>query len=272
MSEFHSPANATTVSEAGRFLTTGIEALDRRIGGIPRGNLTVVAGRTGNGKSAFALQLLAHGARLGRIQVVEAGEMRGDKVTILVMAQLAGLSRGESLGTHGGRTQEATDRLGAVAGIARAAPLFIRADPSVRLEDVTEDARQVRSRRGGLDLIIIDGWSHVASGCRRRAPAALAGLAREFDCAVVLTAHLPTAIGRRRPGLDDFRDDDKALVADAGLVLILSRPNAWDANDPNADTFDHDAPEDAEIVVGKARGAEVGVVPVQWRGRECRYV
>lgn len=237
---------------------------------MPRGSVTVVAGATGVGRTAFALQVLAHGltADGGRVQVVESGEMRHQEVAALLVAQLAGLSRGEATGSRES-TPETRERMKAAAGPLRDAPLVICDDATMSVDALFAHAQQVRAERGAIDLIVVDTWHHIEQREMERAPSALEAIAREFECAVLVTAVLPTRVRYLRPGLDDIHTRDEGLFSAAKTVLMLARQNAWSSE--SDDSFDHSKPEAAEIVVAKSVDSPVGVVPVTWRGRECRY-
>lgn len=62
-----------------RKIATGVEGLDPLLrGGIPEGRTTLVAGRSGSGKTVLALQIAAHLARTGHPVIVVAAEEAPD--------------------------------------------------------------------------------------------------------------------------------------------------------------------------------------------------
>jgi len=56
-----------------KHLSTGCTSLDRALGGLPRGEVTLLYGEAGTGKTAFALQVSSHAAKQGsRVLFIDA--------------------------------------------------------------------------------------------------------------------------------------------------------------------------------------------------------
>src|SRR5690606_4467462 len=60
--ELFAPEEAAAADEG---ITTGIPSLDRTIGGLTRGNVTVIAARMHEGKSSLAIQIALNAALAG---------------------------------------------------------------------------------------------------------------------------------------------------------------------------------------------------------------
>jgi twinkle protein len=70
---------------------TGIKALDGELhGGIPRGQLTIVAGYEGSGKSHFISQIIAEAIDLGKTAFLLSGEQTAGQSQHILACQLCG--------------------------------------------------------------------------------------------------------------------------------------------------------------------------------------
>ena len=191
-------------------VTTGFPSVDRMLGGgMRRGELTVLGGDVGSGKSALALAMALRASRSGRRVTFLTGESRAERV----------LERALALE---GRTSMEALRLGTLDDEARAAvgAAAVRLRDSLPTIDCVDarDAADLRTLlddggESGAELVVIDGLQMLAAGTRsldEELAAAVLGLKRlavERDAAVLLTAQLPALDGRRaelRPRLDDF--------------------------------------------------------------------
>jgi KaiC/GvpD/RAD55 family RecA-like ATPase len=179
-------------------LSTGTDALDARIGGIPRGHHAVVSGPSGTGKSVLALHYIA-----------------------------AGLERGEPCLLVTGSDAETLDSRGMFIGFS---PGAISRDPHLTVLDIrtavsdegvplgssgpAEILRQV-VEGGGFTRIVIDDLDAFGAAAisPTEAVAALARLLAETtDAGTMLVA----------PG-EDYGVRFEALVASASAVLELER-------------------------------------------------
>ncbi len=240
---------------------TGFVDLDRLTGGLRPGQLIVLGARPSMGKSALALDIGLHVAR-----------MTGP--ALFVSAEMAALELGTRVLAGGG---VASDRL--LAGrlddldFARletrraelsGAPLFIDDAAGSTLLAIRARARR-QVVRGGLALLVVDYLQLIGAerrGTRREAEVAeisrgLKALARELHVPVLAVAQLNRAVELRadkRPMLADLRESGQ-LEQDADLVMLLHRPAVYDREaDPGA----------AELIIAKHRNGPAGVVRLTW--------
>lgn len=178
------------------------------LGGYGEGDLAVVAGIPGGGKTVYALQVAEHAAERGPVLVFSL-EMRGvDLVARSVVRRL----RVEGLKMsvreiQGGQIACAEDwrTFGSVVGSrrSRSLPLVIDDTPSQTVAEISRRARLEHRKaqekgQKGLALVEVDYSQLIAysgqfeKGFQEISEAAksLKGLARELDCVVLLLAQL----------------------------------------------------------------------------------
>jgi len=209
---------------------TGFPSVDRLLGGGLRGgDLVVLGGDVGSGKSALALGMAVRAAEQGREVVFYTGEAAPDRVAERILA-IEGRARLEDLrrGTLDDRTragvEEATARLADVRLAVGRLP-----------EDVERLAADVETRPSA-ELAIVDPLQMLASGRLSQdeelaaAVRRLKRLAADRGIALLVTAHLPQLAARadRRPQLDDFGALG-AVKQHADVVLGLFREGMYDA-------------------------------------------
>jgi replicative DNA helicase len=191
-------------------VATGFPSLDKLLGGgLRRGDLTVLGGDVGSGKSALALAIALRVARAGRRATFLTGESRAERVLERALAAE-------------GRTSVESLRLGALADEERAAvgAAAVRLRDALPVIDTVEERGAADLRTlfdDGIEppaeLVVLDGLQMLAPGARdlneelATSVLTLKRLAVESDSAVLLTSQLPTFDARRaelRPHLDDF--------------------------------------------------------------------
>jgi replicative DNA helicase len=211
-------------------IPSGFPSVDRMLGGGFRaGDLIVLGGDIGAGKSALALAAAVRTAQDGRNVLFYAGETSVERVAERVLA-IEGRARVDDL--RRGTIDDATRAsLGAAAVRLRDVPLTIdRMPPTV--ERLAVDLGQ----RAGTELGVVDPLQMLASGGSTQdeelasAVRQLKRLAVDAAVALLVTAHLPHLAARpdRRPQLDDFGALG-AVKQHADVVLGLFREGMYDA-------------------------------------------
>ena len=245
-------------------IASGFPSLDRSIGGgFRRGDLAVLGGDVGSGKSALALAIALRSAELHSVAYF-SGEMTPQRLMERVLA-IEGRVKVDEL-RQGALDELARARVGAaVIRLRERLPRFGRLsiDADTGLADGWEET-------GVPDLVIVDSIQGIGGGRREAAEEqasavrALKALALDAGIAILATAQLPQLATRpdRRPQLDDFGALG-AVKHHADLVLALYRESMYDtARDVEGAT---------ELLVRKNRHGNTGYVDLYFYAQWMRF-
>src|SRR3982751_1752487 len=209
---------------------SGFPSLDKLLGGgLRRGDLIVLGGDVGSGKSALALAVALRVSQQQRSVLFYSGEMNVERVLERVLA-IEGRTRVDDL--RRGTLDEATRAsVGAAAVRLRdELPIVARVPPG-GIEAIGEEISSLRT----VELVVIDGLDALLPGLRDTEEEegavirALKRLALDARTAVLVTAPLPH-FGTRddlRPTVDDFGARG-AVKERADVVLGLFREGMYD--------------------------------------------
>ena len=292
-------------------LTTGLEALNSKIGGLHRSDLIIVAGRPGMGKSSLATNMaFAAAQRFLRDQEDEippeksAGapvalfslEMSADQLATRILAEQSGISS-ENL-RMGRITQHEFRDLARAAAELHSLPLYIDDTPGLTIAALRTRARRLK-RQKGIGMVIVD-YLQLLQGTGRSSnenrvqeiseiSRGLKALAKELDLPVVGLSQLSRAVEQReekRPQLADLRESG-SIEQDADIVLFIYREDyylkAVEPDMPLPDETEKQAKYEAwkekfdpvagraEIIVAKQRHGSTGIVRVRFDGRTTKF-
>lgn len=224
-------------------LKTGYVDLDRMMMGLKAGNMIVIAGRPGVGKTTLALNILDHVA----IEQHQASGMFSLEMIDMELVMRLLCSRGRVvLGDLqcGNAVECDFPRLTGAAGKIAKAAIFIDDTPGLSILQIRSRARRWKQRHG-IKLLVIDYLQLVhAVGHRDKREREVAEvslgikeLAKELSIPVIVLSQLNRSMERegRRPMLSDLRESG-AIEQDADLVAFLYRETSED-DDPDANQF-----------------------------------
>lgn len=267
--------------------TTGLADLDAMLGGWPKGELSVLAGRPGMGKSAVASTCLIRAAKAKHGCLFFSLEMTAKQIGARILSDLAYtfdrpiyyqdiLNRKlDDMGKR--RLREAREFLGTL-------PIIIEEQRGLSITDITTRARKQAAKweqdGGSLDVVFVDHMllvkpSQRYAGNRVREVAeisdGLASLAKDLNVAVVALCQLNRGVeGRdvKRPALSDLRDSG-AIEEDASTVTFIYRPAYYleqMRSEGEAEQKRQAALETSrhllELIVAKNRNGGCGIVDV----------
>lgn len=211
-------------------LSTGLADLDRWLGGLVGGQLVVVAGRPGHGRTSLGLSMALHAAtQCQRLAVVLSLEMRGEVLARRAQAASAGI---DVFRLRTGQLAEADwARLSGGVGRLCGAPLFIDDRRTATVAEVEAVCRSAVERSDRpLGLVVVDTIRSIsAEGVTRddsviSAARGLRQLAEDLEVPVVATAPVRRSAERhpeQRPTLADL--DAPGLEDEADVVVLLYR-------------------------------------------------
>ena len=247
-------------------LTTGFRDLNKKINGLQRSDLLLIAARPAMGKTAFALNLVQNAALKGDASVaVFSLEMSKEQ---LVQRMIASQSTVELKKIKTGTLADndwprITDGMAILSG----AKIHIDDTPSIKISELRSKCRKLKIEKG-LDLVLIDylqlmegeGQNESRQQEIAKISRSLKILAKELDCPVVALSQLSRAPEQRadhRPMLSDLRESG-SIEQDADIVMFLYRDEYY-----NPDTEKKNI---GEVIVAKNRHGETGTVELVWFG------
>ena len=234
-------------------ITTGLETLNAKIGGLHKSDLIIVAGRPGMGKSALgtniafaAAQRLLRDAEDGLDPAKSAGagvalfslEMSADQLATRILAEQSGISS-ENL-RMGKISQQDFRQLARAAAELQTLPFYIDDTPGLTIAALRTRARRLK-RQKGIGLIVVD-YLQLLQGTGRNSndnrvqeiseiSRGLKQLAKELDVPVIGLSQLSRAVEQRedkRPQLSDLRESgsieqDADICSSSTARIIMSR-------------------------------------------------
>ena len=247
-------------------LTTGFRDLNKKINGLQRSDLLLIAARPAMGKTAFALNLVQNAALKGDASVaVFSLEMSKEQ---LVQRMIASQSTVELKKIKTGTLADndwprITDGMAILSG----AKIHIDDTPGIKISELRSKCRKLKIEKG-LDLVLIDylqlmegeGQNESRQQEIAKISRSLKILAQELDCPVVALSQLSRAPEQRadhRPMLSDLRESG-SIEQDADIVMFLYRDEYY-----NPDTEKKNI---GEVIVAKNRHGETGTVELVWFG------
>ncbi|WP_420427080.1 replicative DNA helicase [Algiphilus sp.] len=255
---------------------TGLHDLDRKIHGLSKGDLLILAGRPGMGKTSFAMNIAEHIAIHEKKPVgVFSMEMGADQ---LAMRILASYCRMDQSALRSGQIEDHQwDWLAQASRDIREAPLFIDETPALSPLELRARARRMK-RRHGLSLIVVDyiqlmqvpGTRENRTNEISQISRNLKALAKEMEVPVIALSQLSREVEKRenkRPVLSDLRESG-SIEQDADLVVFIYRDAYYrrKEGDPAAEQDNR-----TEIIIAKHRNGPTGTVHVAFLGGSTRF-
>jgi replicative DNA helicase len=254
-------------------LPSGFDRLDRMTAGMHPGDLIIVAGRPGMGKTAFAINLGVNAcASRGTCVGIFSLEMPKEQLAKRLLCSEARVD-GSRMRT-GSLSREDWPKLASAAGFLSELPFFIDDTPGLTLMELRAKCRRLQAE-SGLGLVVIDYLQLMRSGTRNDSreqeiseiSRSLKGLAKELGIPVIALSQLNRGVESRgvkdkRPQLSDLRESG-AIEQDADTILFIYRDEVY-----NKETLDRGV---AEIIIGKQRAGPTGTVRCRFFSEYTRF-
>ena len=244
--------------------STGFKDLDKKLQGIQKGDLIVVAGRPSMGKTSFAMNVaenvLLDDDSNGAVLIFSL-EMPGESLTTRM---LSGMSKLDQQNVRSGMLKDDQLKLLLKQGERlKNLPLWIDDSSLLSPMELRAKARRLsRTEENGLSLIVVDYLQLMqlpASNENRvnqisEISRSLKSLAKELNVPIVALSQLNRAVEQRpnkRPIMADLRDSG-AIEQDADVILFIYRDEVYNE--------DSEQGNKAEIIIGKQRNGPIGTI------------
>ncbi|MBH9784518.1 replicative DNA helicase [Clostridioides difficile] len=252
-------------------ITTGFKDLNKKINGLQRTDLILIAARPAMGKTAFSLNLVQNAALKGDASVaVFSLEMSKEQ---LVQRMLSSQSSVELKKIKTGTLNDNDwPRIIDAMAVLSDAKIHIDDTPGIKISELRSKCRKLKIEKG-LDLVLIDYLQLMESEGNNESrqqeiskiSRSLKILAKELNCPVVALSQLSRAPEQRadhRPMLSDLRESG-AIEQDADIVMFLYRDEYYHA--------DSESKNIGEVIIAKNRHGETGSVELVWLGEVQRF-
>lgn len=234
---------------------TGFKSIDHILGGMDKGEVTLLAARPGVGKSAFMLNVAHNNALLGKRCVIYSLEMAKAQLVTRMIA-MAGRVPSQNMRLGGLTEDNWVSMMGSASALSRL-PILIDDTPARTITSLRSDMLRLHAEMP-LDLVVVDYLQLLYPAGRifdqvqviSEVSKSLKNLSRELDVPVLALSQLSRAVESRatpKPQLSDLRGSG-SLEQDAAQVIFLFRPD--DDGAVNTDVV--------EVSVAKNRMGQLG--------------
>jgi replicative DNA helicase len=243
-------------------MPTGFPDIDRMIEGLRPGEITVVAGIPGSGKTTFVCNMMY------RVQKIRSDikslfiscEMTGNETAERALSYMGDV---EALRIRGRRLQEYEwKKIMSAADKAYDYNIIIEENPRVSLRDI---ARLIKKH--GSNLVVIDYlqiMKPIEKLKERRFEIdaimnELKAMSKDLNCHIILLSQLSRGVNTRstkRPVLSDLKESSGIEQA-TDIVMFIYRNSIYSKDEDD---------KSAEIIISKARGGKTGTVFLEFNG------
>jgi replicative DNA helicase len=247
-------------------LETGLTYLDRLTDGLQFGEITVLGARPSVGKTALACNITARICLRDKVPTLFLSlEMSAAALCRRLLSCHESLHMSDL--KSGRLSQDDFVKMAAFDRTLKNSPIYIR--ESFGGMSGGEAAGLIRrgAARKGVRLVVLDYLQKLKPDAKHEkrtyevadASASLVNAVRESGVALLCLAQLNRESERekgRTPRISDLADSGQ-IERDADTVLLLHR--------------DKQHPEVAQLIVGKQRDGETGIVHLFFKGQFCRF-
>ena len=250
---------------------SGLMDLDAITSGFHSGELIIVAGRPGMGKTALALTMGRNTAVMDKTGVgIFSLEMANHQ---LAMRLLCAEGRVDSHLVRTGKLPKSQwKNLSIAVGQLAEAPIYLDDTAAMSVLEVRAKARRLKAEHD-VGLLIVD-YIQLMTGPKgaesrqqeiSQISRSLKALAKEIEVPVIGLSQLSRAVesrSDRRPQLSDLRESG-AIEQDADVVIFLYRPWVY--------SQEEDDRGKATIIVAKQRNGPTGTIEATFIDRFARF-
>jgi replicative DNA helicase len=278
-------------------VSTGLDGLDKLLGGLQNSDLLILAGRPSMGKTALATTIAFKAAMRFKVEAGDAKpqsvaffslEMSSEQLATRVLAGEADLNSSSIMRGRLSDNQmlNLIEKNAAISDI----PLLIDDTPALSISALRTRARRFK-RTHNIGLIIVDYLQLLTTTKSNNfnrvqevseITQALKALAKELNVPVIALSQLSRAVETRddkRPQLSDLRESG-SIEQDADVVMFVYREQYYlERIEPAENSSKHGewkarmevVTGKADIIIAKQRHGAIGNVTLRFEGDKARF-
>ena len=281
-------------------ISTGINALDARMGGLQSSDLIILAGRPGMGKTSLATNIAFNIANAfrgeqqsdGSVKAVDGGvvgfyslEMSSEQLATRIISEQTELPSSKI--RRGDISEHDFEKLAAASQTMQSVPLHVDQTGGISIAQLVARARRLKRQRG-LDLLIVDYIQLLTGSSKNQGnrvqeiteiTTGLKALAKELNVPIIALSQLSRQVESRddkRPILSDLRESG-SIEQDADVVLFVYREEYYLAKAIGTEATPEDmekldrAKNRAEVIIAKQRHGPTGTANLHFQGEFTRF-
>lgn len=255
-----------------RGVQTGFKDLDKKLGGIQKANLIILAARPGLGKTSFALNIALNAALKEKKSIgFFSLEMSKEELVDRLLASHADVDSWKI--KTGKSSDEEYTKIVTAMGELSDLKIYIDDTPGISIIEMRTKARKLMFEKG-LDLIIVDYLQLADAGRRFDSRVqevsfisqGLKNLARELQIPVLALSQLSRAVeqrGNKKPQLSDLRESG-SIEQDADVVLFLY-------NEEDSDDLIEQNKRKVKLSIAKHRNGPIGEIDLMFKADRVKF-
>jgi replicative DNA helicase len=285
-------------------ISTGINSLDQRLGGLQRSDLIILAGRPAMGKTSLATNIAFNIAAAyraeeqpdGTMKTVDGGmvgffslEMSSEQLATRIISEQTEIPSNRI--RRGELNEQDFEKLVGCAQEMQKIPLFVDQTGGISIAQLAARARRLK-RQKGLDVLIVD-YLQLLTGSSKKGDnrvqevteitTGLKALAKELNVPIVALSQLSRQVEARddkHPQLSDLRESG-SIEQDADVVMFVYREEYYLKNlepqEKNSEAwFKWEEKMNrmrgiAEVIIGKQRHGPTGTAELHFAGEYTRF-
>ncbi|MBY7649267.1 MAG: replicative DNA helicase [Candidatus Liberibacter europaeus] len=285
-------------------ISTGIQPLDKQMGGLQRSDLIIIAGRPGMGKTSLATNIAYNVADAYKSEVQVDGshrtinggivgfyslEMSSEQLATRIISEQTEVPSSKI--RRGEITQPDYEKIVGCSQVMQKLPLYIDQTGGISIAQLSARARRLK-RQKGLDLLIVDYIQLMTTSKKFEEnrvleitgiTMGLKALAKELNIPIIALSQLSRQVENRdnkRPQLSDLRESG-SIEQDADVALFVVRDEYYIKNkEPNKDDvlsytkWQEDLKRVkgiADIIIAKQRHGPTGTVTLAFQAEFTRF-
>lgn len=251
-------------------VSSGIKEVDDKVGGFERGGITIIAGRPGSGKTAFALSIVNKMVcEIGLNGAFFSLEM-GSKSLYQRFFAINGNVKSSNI-WRGNLDGNEWDKIGKSADNLNTAGIEVY-DKYFTVSEIIAKCRSSHLKKP-LDFVVVDYLQLITADLKVKGnreqevssiSRALKILSMQLNIPVIALSQLSRAVeqrgGDKRPVLSDLRESG-SIEQDASTVLFTYRPAYYGIKGENGEDLD----DKAYLIMGKHRNGALRDIELYYK-------